>query len=116
MIKLNRIGNKLGLAGAVGVLLSVGLMANQMMSEADISAASERTARSQRVIDGASAAELDLRMIQLAERNIRLARTAEDVDKNLADMSRLKASQKQMLDATLASALGPDARERLQKI
>ncbi len=116
MIKLNRIGNKLGLAGAIGVLLSAGIVANQMMSEAEIGAANQRTARSQRVIDGASAAEFDLRMIQLAERNIRLARTADEVEKNLADMSRLKASQKKMLDATLASVLRPDTRERLQKI
>ena len=31
MIKLNRIGNKLGLAGAVGVLLAIGMVANQMI-------------------------------------------------------------------------------------
>ena len=30
MIKLNRIGNKLGLAGVVGVLLAMGLVANQI--------------------------------------------------------------------------------------
>ena len=33
MIKLNRIGNKLGLAGAVGVLLAIGMVANQIMTE-----------------------------------------------------------------------------------
>ncbi len=33
MIKLNRIGNKLGLAGAVGVLLAIGMVANQMITE-----------------------------------------------------------------------------------
>ena len=33
MIKLNRIGNKLGLAGALGVLLAIGMVANQMMTE-----------------------------------------------------------------------------------
>ena len=35
MIKLNRIGNKLGLAGAIGVLLAAGMVANQMVSEFD---------------------------------------------------------------------------------
>ena len=35
MIKLNRIGNKLGLAGAVGVLLAIGMVANQMVTESD---------------------------------------------------------------------------------
>ena len=116
MIKLNRIGNKLGFAGAIGVLLSIGLVANQMMSEAEINAANQRTARSQRVIDGASAAQLDLRMIQLAADNIRLAKTAEEVDTNIAGMQRLQASQKNGIDATLASAQMPDTKERLQKI
>jgi methyl-accepting chemotaxis protein len=116
MIKFNRIGYKLGLAGAIGVLLSAGLVANQMMSEAEITAANQRTARSQRVIDGVSAAMLDLRMIQLSERTIRLAKTAEEVDKNIADMQRFKATQKKALDETLASAQRQDTRERLQKI
>ena len=31
MIKLNRIGNKLGFAGAIGVVLAVGMVANQMI-------------------------------------------------------------------------------------
>ena len=55
MIKFNRIGNKLGLAGAIGVLLAVGMVANQMMSEAEVEAAGGRVARSQRVIDSALA-------------------------------------------------------------
>ena len=36
MIKLNRIGNKLGLAGAVGVLLAIGMVANQMITESAV--------------------------------------------------------------------------------
>ena len=47
MIKLNRIGNKLGLAGAIGVVLAAGMVANQMMSEAAVEAANARVARSQ---------------------------------------------------------------------
>jgi methyl-accepting chemotaxis protein len=116
MIRFNRIGFKLGLAGAVGVVLSIGLMVNQMMSEAEINAANQNTARSQRLIDGVSSAQLDLRMIQLAERNIRLARTADDVEKGLADMNRFKVSQQKDIEATLAVALMPDTRERLQKV
>ena len=36
MINLNRIGNKLGLAGAVGVLLAIGMVANQMVTESAV--------------------------------------------------------------------------------
>ena len=51
MIKLNRIGNKLGLAGAVGVLLAIGMVANQMITESTIAGSTERAERSQRVAD-----------------------------------------------------------------
>ncbi len=63
MFKLNRIGNKLGLAGAVGVLLAAGMVANQMITEASIEQSSERAGRSQRVADNSLSAHIDLRKI-----------------------------------------------------
>ena len=50
-MKLNRIGNKLGLAGAVGILLSVGMLANQMMSEATVAEVSDRADHAQTVAE-----------------------------------------------------------------
>jgi hypothetical protein len=61
MIKLNRIGDKLGLAGAVGMLLAIGMAANQMIAESSVTGATDRANRSQRVADAALAAHLDLR-------------------------------------------------------
>ena len=116
MIKLNRIGNKLGLAGAIGVLLAIGMVANQMVTEARIEEASERAARSQQVADNSLSAHLDLRKIQLAAGDVRLARTAAEVEKTVADLQRYKASEAKELEAALATAQRPDARERLQKI
>ena len=55
MIKFNRIGNKLGLAGAVGILLAAGMVANQMISEAAIEATNGRFARAQHVTVGKAA-------------------------------------------------------------
>ena len=116
MIKLNRIGNKLGLAGAVGVLLAAGMVANQMITEASIEQASDRASRSQRVADNSLSAHIDLRKIQLAARDVRLARTSAEVDKTIADLQRFKASEAKELEAALAAAHGQDTRERLQKI
>ena len=116
MVKLNRIGNKLGLAGAIGILLSAGLVINQMTSDSEIEAANKRAARSQVMIDAASASQIDLRLIQLAERNVRLSKTAAEVDKNLADMERLRTSQKQQLDGAQANAQRQDTKDRLQKV
>jgi hypothetical protein len=115
MIKLNRIGNKLGLAGAVGVLLAIGMVANQMVTESKIEESSERAARSQQVANNALAAHIDLRKIQLAADDVRLARTRAEVEKALADLQRHKASAAKELEAALAIAQRPEAKEQLQK-
>ena len=116
MIKLNRIGYKLGLAGAVGILLAGGMVANQMMSEWAIEAANSRADRSQRVIDAAISANLNGRQIELAARNIRLATKAADVEKNAADLNRFKAAETKAMDDAQAIASRPDTKERLEKI
>jgi methyl-accepting chemotaxis protein len=116
MIKLNRIGNKLGIAGAIGVLLAAGMVANQMMSEAAVEAANGRVARSQRVIESGLVAQIELRQMQVAARDIRLAKTSEEVDKGIADLRRLKAAQAKEVDAALAVALLADTKERLTKV
>ena len=116
MIKLNRIGNKLGLAGAIGVLLAVGMVANQMVTEAKITGASERADRSQLVADSSLAAHLDLRKIQLAARDARLARSPAEVERTIADLQRFKSSQAREVDAALATAQRQDTKEQLQKI
>src|SRR5215813_3566644 len=116
MIKLNRIGNKLGLAGAIGVLLAAGMVANQMMSEAAVEAANGRVARSQRVIDSVLASQIQLRQMQVAARDIRLAKTSEEVDKGVADLQRLKGAQAKEVDAALAAAQLQATRDRLSKV
>jgi len=116
MIKLNRIGNKLGLAGAIGVLLAAGMVANQMISEAAVEAANARLARSQRVIDSVLASQIELRQMQVAARDIRLARTPDEVDKGIADLQRLKLAQAKEVDAALAVAQRQDTKDRLAKV
>jgi methyl-accepting chemotaxis protein len=114
MIKLNRIGNKLGLAGAVGILLAIGMAANQMIAESSVTGATDRANRSQRVADAALAAHLDLRKMQLTARDIRLARTIAEVEKSTADLQRLKAAGMKAVDDALATAQRPKVREQLQ--
>src|SRR6185437_3369869 len=99
MIKLNRIGNKLGLAGAVGVLLSIGMVANQMTTESSVAGVNDRADRAQRVTEGTLAAQADVRQVQLAGRNLRLARTPADIDNSLADMRKAAAAEESEIDA-----------------
>jgi methyl-accepting chemotaxis protein len=116
MIKLNRIGNKLGLAGAVGVLLAVGMVANQMATESTVAGANYRADRSQRVAESTLAAHLNMRQVQLAASGIRLARTPSEVDRRAAEMRQFGTVEMKEIDAALASAQKPEIRERLQKI
>ena len=66
MIKLNRIGYKLGLAGAVGVLLSIGMIGNQMITESAVGVVNELAARQQEIADDSRAAEVSVRQLQQA--------------------------------------------------
>ena len=75
MIKFNRIGNKLGFAGAISILLAVGMVANQMMSEAEVGAANGRFARSQQVIDGTFVGHIELRRTSARERCVAFRKT-----------------------------------------
>ena len=116
MIKLNRIGNKLGLAGAVGVLLAIGLVANQMATESTVAVANDRTDRLQRVAESTLSAHLNMRQMQLAARGIRLARSPSEVDKAAAEMRQFGAVEAREIDVALATAQRAETRDRLQKI
>jgi len=116
MIKLNRIGYKLGLAGALSVLLAVGMAANQMMTEAQVTDANQRAARSQKVADVSLASHLELHRIQLTVRDVRLARTPAEVEKTVFELQQYKAAIVKELDVALATAMKPETQARLQKI
>ena len=116
MIKLNRIGYKLGLAGVLSVVLAAGMVANQMITETHVAGSTERAGRSQRVADSSLAAHLDLRKMQLTARDVRLARTPADVEKVVADLQRFKASEAKQIEIALATAQKPETRERLAQI
>ena len=116
MIKFNRIGNKLGLAGAFGILLAGGMVANQMMTEASVGRATDVADRSQRVAESALSAHSNLRQIEIQARNIRMARTQDEVEKNAAGMRRFAAAAGNDIDTAFATAMRPESKERLQKI
>jgi methyl-accepting chemotaxis protein len=116
MVKLNRIGNKLGLAGAVGVLLSLGMIGNQMITEGTVAGVNELAAKQQAISDDSRAAEVSVRQLQQAGRNIRMTRTPAEVEKTVADIHQFRAAEHKQIDDALALAINPGTRERLQKI
>jgi methyl-accepting chemotaxis protein len=116
MIKLNRIGYKLGLAGAVGVLLSLGMIANQMATESSVSEVNKLADVQQGMSNDVLESEVSVRQIQLAGRNIRLQRTPAEVEKVGAEMRGFKAITEKHITAALAMAKNPVNVERLNKI
>src|SRR6266480_4071504 len=115
-VRLNRIGNKLGLASLIGILLSVGMVANQSWTEQSITEANRRADVEQQIADNALKAESEMRNMQLAVRGVRLARTKADVDKLRGEFSAAQAEQAKWLDTAIAPASLPETRELFTKL
>src|SRR5664279_4583334 len=116
MIKFNRIGNKLGLAGLFGVLLSGGMVVNQIVSDSAVRAANQN-AEGQRLIAGSALeADVGMRRMQLAGRDIRLSRSQSEAEKGLSDLNEAHALAAKELDIALGHVTKPENRERFQKI
>jgi methyl-accepting chemotaxis protein len=116
MIKLNRVGNKLGLAGLVGILLSIGVLANEVRTEAAVTNANRLADVQQQLADHAQRAEAEMRSMQLASRGVRMANTKLEIDKADAELKAAKALQDQSLDAAASLALKPENKERFAKV
>jgi methyl-accepting chemotaxis protein len=100
----------------LGVLLSIGLIANQMMTESTVAEANAFADRQQELAANSRAAEVSLRQMQLAGRNIRLQKTPAEVEKNAAEMRQFKAMLEKEIDASLLISQDPADIERLQKV
>jgi methyl-accepting chemotaxis protein len=116
MIKLNRIGNKLGLAGLAGILLAAGMLVNQMMSEGTVTAANNMAARQQGIAQRTLEADAGLRRMQLSVRDLRLARDTAVIQKSQAALADAKVKLDKSLDIAIDLAVRPENKERLVKI
>ena len=116
MIKLNRIGNKLGLAGLLGVLLSAGMVVNQMISDSAVSLANQRADAQQLITDSDLEADVGLRRMQLAVSYVRLSKNPSEAEKGLSDLNATHSVVTKELDIAFSHLTKPENRERLQKI
>ena len=116
MTKLNRIGNKLGLAGLFGILLAVGMLVNQMMSESAVKLANQRADAEETIAIHALEGNIGLRRMQLAVRDIRLATTPAGVQTGAKALGEAYAITKKQLDTAISFVVRPENKERLVKI
>src|ERR1700730_18129315 len=116
MIKLNRIGNKLGAVGLFGVLLSGGMVANQMVSESAINSANQRAGVQQTIADHTLQGNIALRGMELAVRDIRQSKNPSELEKGLGGLNAAFTAVTRELDVAIGNVANPDDKERLQKI
>ena len=116
MANFNRIGYKLGLAGMLGVVLAGGMLVNQMISEQAIVATNKLADAQQFIDEHTLEANVALRRMQLAVRDIRLAKTPADVEKGAGALAEMNARTLKELDSAAQRTVKPENRERLEKI
>src|SRR3984893_2616172 len=116
MIKLNRIGNKLGAVGLFGVLLSGGMVANQMVSESAINSANQRAGVQQTIAAHPLQANIALRGMELPVRDIRQSKNPPELEKSLGRLNAAFATLTRELDVAIANVVKTEHKERLQKI
>lgn len=116
MVQLNRIGNKLGAAGLVGVLLAGAMLAVQMNSENAVREANRKAGVQQLIETHALEANISLRRMQVAVRDMRLVQDAAALAKTVTALKEYSEKATAETRAALAAATRPDVKERFQAI
>jgi methyl-accepting chemotaxis protein len=84
-----RIGTKLGISMSIGVLLVAGMIVNERISAASVAQLNSDAGRQQDILLAITRIEVVLRRAQVIGRDLRIARTAEQVDASLAELQRI---------------------------
>lgn len=116
MMKLNRIGNKLGAVGILGVLLAGGMLVNQMMSEASIMRSNQRADAQETIVKHSLEANVGLRRMQLSVRDIRLATSPADVEKHGKLLNDAFERTRKELGIAIERVVRPENKQRLVDI
>jgi methyl-accepting chemotaxis protein len=116
MIKFNRIGYKLGIAGAFSVLLAVGMVANQITSESSVKEADGVADHYQAVADSALSAEVALRQMQIRARGVRFARTVAETDQAVEELHQFEASGRKFAGFAEDNALKAENKQRFERV
>jgi methyl-accepting chemotaxis protein len=118
MLRLSniRIGIKLAIMSGLGVLLVGGMIATQMMGNSTVRDANELAHVQQSIAKDAMTVEaLETRM-QLAVRDIRLARGPENLQKALGNIDGSLKAVNPLIDSMVKKLRVPENRDRMQKV
>jgi methyl-accepting chemotaxis protein len=118
MLRLSniRIGTKLAIISGIGILLVLGIAANQQMSQTSIAALNAKNTQSIVERRHVLAAQIAILRTWVARRNILLAESVADADtaiKNMRDNTTLGQNE---LDQAVAATATAEDRERLKQL
>jgi methyl-accepting chemotaxis protein len=116
MTKLNRIATKLGIAGLIGILLSVGMVINQVQTESSISEAAHRVDLQRHLSEMTLKAESGMKQIQIAARGIRAAKSEAEISRSAAELHAANVAEMKILDEALLLAVSPEDKELFDRI
>jgi methyl-accepting chemotaxis protein len=116
MIKLNRIGNKLGVAGVLGIIMAVGMVAVQQSSQSGIHEANRKADNQIAIRNEVLIAEVELQKIRLGNRGVRLARTEKEIESADKQQTQGYEQLRKHIDAANSRALRPETKDRFARI
>jgi methyl-accepting chemotaxis protein len=116
MIKLNRIGYKLGIAGVLGIVIAGAMVVVQQVSQADVDAAGRRADNQIAIRKDVLLAEIELQKMRLANRGVRLARTEKEIEAGERQQREASEALRRHVGDALGRALRPDTKQRFEQI
>ncbi|HWM47798.1 MAG TPA: HAMP domain-containing protein, partial [Xanthobacteraceae bacterium] len=111
-----RIGTKLAVTSAMGVLLVLGMLATQIASNASIMAANGNALTQQSIAGESAEAKAAARGLQTGLRDLRLARMSEDAQKAMEYLQERSNSIASITTALQKSVEKPEIRQQVEKI
>ena len=118
MLRLSniRIGHKLTIMSGLGVLLMAVMIGMQMLGNASVRNANEAAIRQQDIARDAMAVKTIETRMQLGVRDVRLARSAEALQKAMSGVNDGPTRIGPIVDSMLTRLTLPENRERMQKV
>src|SRR5262245_32188244 len=111
-----RIGAKLGACVGIGAALVAGLIVNEQITSTSIERLTAAADRQPAIAIDSVTTEGALRRVEIAGRDLRMARTRDEVDRLLAELGQIAADVRGRLSALEAKAINPANLERFRHL
>jgi methyl-accepting chemotaxis protein len=118
MVRLSdiRIGTKLFMMSGLGVLLVAGMIVVQIFSNSAVKSANEAAALQQHLSHDLLSAKVVERGMQISVRDVRLARTGQDLESAVKTLETRIAAGHQRIDPLISKFRNPENRTRAEKL